>query len=120
MLTNVVCRSVAPFFNQYDVLLTPTTTGAALPLGFTNANDPALGAQGWYDHLFRYAPFTALYNMTGQPAISLPLGVDPKGLPVGMQFVARIGAEDILLRLAAQLEQSLPWSGRRPSVYVGA
>jgi len=102
------------------VLLTPTTTGAALPLGFTNADDPALGAKGWYDHLFRYAPFTSLYNMTGQPAISLPLGVDAKGLPVGMQFVARFGAEDILLRLSAQLEESLPWSGRRPSVHVAA
>jgi amidase len=119
-LCNVVCRSVAPFFNDYDVLLTPTTTGAALPLGFTNANDSELGAKGWYDHLFRYAPFTALYNMTGQPAISLPLGVDAKGLPIGMQFVARFGAEDILLRLSAQLEESLPWSGRRPSVHVAA
>jgi amidase len=120
MLANTVCRAVAPFFNDYDVLLTPTATGAALPLGFTNADDPKLGAKGWYEHLFRYAPFTALYNMTGQPAISLPLAVDAKGLPVGMQFVARFGAEDILLRLAAQLEQSLPWAGRRPGVHVAA
>ncbi|MEW6642644.1 MAG: amidase family protein [Pseudomonadota bacterium] len=120
MLANTVCRSVAPFFNDYDVLLTPTATGAALPLGLINADDPELGAKGWYDHLFQHAPFTALYNMTGQPAISLPLGVDAKGLPVGMQFIARLGAEDILLRLAAQLEQSLPWAGRRPSIHVAA
>lgn len=119
-LTNMVCRAVAPFFNQYDVLLTPTTTGAALPLGFINAHDPELGAKGWYDRLFTYAPFTALYNMTGQPGISLPLGVDGKGRPIGMQFVARYGAEDILLRLAAQLEQSMPWAGRRPRVHVAA
>ncbi len=118
MLANTVCRSVAPFFNEYDVLLTPTSTGAALPLGHTNANDPSLGARGWYDHLFKYAPFTALYNMTGQPAVSLPLGVDKQGLPIGMQFVARYGAEDILLRLAAQLESSLPWADRRPRVHV--
>lgn len=119
-LANVVCRSVAPFFNQYDVLLTPTTTGAALPLGFSNADDPKFGARGWYEHLFTYAPFTALYNLTGQPAISLPLGVDANGLPIGMQCVARLGAEDLLLRLAAQLEESLPWSGRRPAVHVAA
>jgi amidase len=116
---NVVCRSVGPFFNEYDVLLTPTTAAAALPLGFTNGNDASLDAKGWYDHLFRHAPFTALYNMTGQPAISLPLCADSQGRPLGMQFVTRFGAEDVLLRLAAQLEQSLPWKQRRPSVHVG-
>jgi len=117
---NMVCRSVAPFFNDYDVLLTPTMAGAALPLGHTKGNDPSLGAQGWYDHLFTNAPFTGLYNMTGQPAISLPLGVSSDGLPLGMQFVARYGAEDLLLRLAAQLEAALPWAGRRPTVHVTA
>jgi amidase len=115
---NMVCRSVAPFFNDYDVLLTPTMAGAALPLGHTNGNDPSLGAQGWYDHLFTNAPFTGLYNMTGQPAISLPLATDAGGLPVGVQFVARFGAEDLLLRLAAQLEEAMPWSGRRPAIHV--
>ena len=119
-LANTVCRSVAPFFVDYDVLLTPTTTGAALPLGFTNANDTSLDARGWYDHLFRYAPFTALYNMTGQPAISLPLATDASGLPIGMQFVSRFGSEDLLLRLAAQLEETLPWAGRRPVVHIAA
>ena len=115
---NIVCRSVAPFFGEYDVLLTPTMAGAALPLGFTKGNDPSLGAQGWYDHLFTNAPFTGLYNMTGQPAVSLPLGVDSEGLPLGMQFVARYGAEDMLLRLAAQIEAALPWASRRPSVHA--
>ena len=118
--TNIICRSVAPFFNEYDVLLTPTLAGAALPLGQVNANDPSLDAQGWYDCLFKHVPFTALYNMTGQPAISLPLATDAEGLPLGMQLVARFGAEDVLLRLSAQLEESLPWSDRRPSVHVAA
>lgn len=117
---NMVCRSVAPFFRQYDVLLTPTTAAAALPLGFSNGNDASLGAKGWYDHLFRHAPFTALYNMTGQPAISLPLCSDSAGRPLGMQFVSRFGAEDLLIRLAAQLEQSLPWQHRRPSTHVAS
>ncbi len=119
-LTNMVCRSVAPFFNEYDVLLTPTITGPALPLGHIRGNDPSLDAQGWYDHLFEHAPYTALYNMTGQPAISLPLQENAEGLPLGIQFVARFGAEDILLRLAAQLEEAMPWTGRRPKVHVAA
>lgn len=118
MHANGVCRSVGAFFLDYDVLLTPTTVGAALPLGFSNSNDPKYDAKSWYEHIFTYAPFTALYNFTGQPAISLPLGVDPGGLPIGMQFVGRFGAEDTLLRLAAQLEQSLPWAARRPAVHV--
>lgn len=116
--TNMVCRSVAPFFRQYDVLLTPTMASAPLPLGFANGDDASLDAKGWYDHLFRYVPFTALYNMTGQPAISLPLHADGAGRPLGMQFVTRHGAEDVLIRLAAQLEQSLPWKQRRPQVHV--
>jgi amidase len=118
MNANTICRSVASFFQEYDILLTPTTVGAALPLGFCDSNDPKYDAKSWYEQLFRYAPFTALYNFTGQPAISLPLGIDPAGLPVGMQFVGRYGAEDTLLRLAAQLEESLPWSGRRSVVHV--
>jgi amidase len=118
MNSNNISRSVASFFHDYDVLLTPTTIGAALPLGFCDSNDPKYDAKSWYEHIFRYAPFTALYNFTGQPAISLPLGMDQSGLPMGMQFVGRFGAEDTLLRLAAQLEESLPWSGRRPAIHV--
>lgn len=117
---NIVCRSVAPFFNEYDVLLTPTLGERTVALGHLDANDPSLDAQGWYDRLFDHASYTALYNMTGQPAISLPLTTDSEGMPLGMQFVARFGAEDILLRLAAQLEQAMPWTGRRPAVHVGA
>ena len=116
---NIVCRSVAPFFNAYDVLLTPTLGEPTIALGHIDANDASLDAQGWYDRLFNHAAYTALYNMTGQPAISLPLTTDSEGMPLGMQFVSRFGAEDILLRLAAQLEQALPWAGRHPAVHVG-
>jgi amidase len=60
--------------------------------------------------------YTSQFNITGQPAISLPLHWTADGLPVGVQFVARYGAEDVLLRLAAQLERAQPWTGRRPPV----
>ncbi|MBM5812208.1 MAG: amidase [Gammaproteobacteria bacterium] len=118
ILMNQVCRAVAPFFERYDVLLTPVMGTPPLPLGVLNANDPSLDAQGWYDHLFRFLPYTALYNMTGQPAISLPLGQSPDGLPVGVQAVARYGGEATLLALAAQLEQALPWGERIPPIHV--
>lgn len=117
---NITCRAVGQFFTRHDVLVTPVSNGAARPLGYTNADDPNLGADGWYRHLFENAPFTALWNMTGQPAISLPLHRTADGLPVGIQIVARHGAEDVLIRLAAQLEQALPWAGRRAGVHVAA
>ena len=61
---------------------------------------------------------TALCNFTGQPAISLPLGMGQSGLPDGMQIAGALQSEGPLLRLAAQLEESLPWSGRRPAIHV--
>lgn len=66
----------------------------------------------------RHSPFAALYNMTGQPAISLPLATTANGLPLGMQFVASMGDEATLLQLAAQLEAAVPWAKNRPSSHV--
>ncbi|MGH8602047.1 MAG: amidase family protein, partial [Gammaproteobacteria bacterium] len=66
-----------------------------------------------------YAPFTSLFNTTGQPAISLPLEQDSDGLPVGMQFVARYGEEAMLFRLAASVEEASPWKSRRPAIWAG-
>ena len=117
-LMNQTSRAVAPFFERYDVLLTPTLGVPPLKLGVLNANDPRLDAQGWYDRVFRWLPYTALYNMTGQPAISLPLAQSPAGLPIGVQAVARYGDEATLLALAAQLEEAVPWRDRRPPIHV--
>ena len=64
-----------------------------------------------------FIPYTAQFNMTGQPAISLPLHWTPAGLPVGVQLVAAYGREDVLIRVASQLEQAAPWAGRRPHVH---
>jgi amidase len=62
--------------------------------------------------------YTAQFNITGQPAVSLPLHWTPDGLPVGVQFVADFGREDLLVRLAAQLENAAPWAARRPPVHA--
>jgi amidase len=62
-------------------------------------------------------PFMAPFNVSGQPAISLPLGWSASGLPIGVQIVARHGAEDVLIRLASQLEVAMPWVDRHPPIF---
>jgi amidase len=64
-------------------------------------------------------PFTPAYNVTGQPGISLPLFWNDGGLPIGVQLVAGFGREDVLLRIAAQLEEARPWADRHPPVFAG-
>jgi amidase len=116
---NLLTRTMGGWFVDVDVLVTPTVCGPAWPLGELNADNPALDAQGWLAKVFSYAPTTALFNVTGQPAFSLPLAVSGAGLPIGVQLVARAGAEDLLFRVAAQLEAALPWADRRPAVRAG-
>jgi len=116
---NTVSRAVAPFFAQYDILLTPTQRTAPVPLGTLNQDDASLDAQGFFDHLFGYVPYTPLFNFTGQPAISLPLAM-AGDLPIGVHFVAPMGDEATLLQLAAQLEQAMPWAARRPRLHAAA
>lgn len=117
---NTATRQVADFFGQYDVLLTPTIAKQVASVGTINGMSPDWTAESWNDVLFDYAPFTALFNATGQPAISLPLAMDSNDMPIGVQFVARFAKEDVLLRLAASLEQAAPWASRRPPISAGA
>jgi amidase len=118
---NSVGRSIGTFFENIDVLLLPSTAKVPWKLGELDQNDGNLDADGWLHMLFsQYAPFTAMFNITGQPAISLPLAWSEGGLPVGVQLVARYGDEATLLRLASQLEQLFPWAERMPRIAVGA
>jgi amidase len=115
---NGLCRSVGAFFEGCDVLLTPTVARVPQPLGTYDANAPGISAEQWPEHIFAFAPFTPLFNVTGNPALSLPLHESSEGLPIGMQLVGRYGAEATLLRLAGQLEEARPWRTRRPRVHA--
>ncbi len=107
-------RELAPFFTQYDIWLTPTSPQPPQPLGWFDF-DPAQPKQAT-ERMSDIPRFTAIANISGQPAISLPLHWTPDGLPVGVQLIGRYADEATLFRLAAQLEESCPWRGRVPPV----
>lgn len=109
-----IARELAPFFAKYDIWLTPTTPQPPQPLGWFDF-DPANRHQAT-ERMGDIPRFTAIANMTGQPAISLPLHWTPDGLPVGVQLIGRYADEATVLRLAAQLEQACPWRARVPPV----
>jgi amidase len=117
---NRVSRSVGPFFGDHDLLVTPTLGQLPAPHGTLRYDDPDHTVESWLRSLFAYGPFTSVFNISGQPAISLPLGMSRSGLPIGVQLVAPYGREDLLLQVAAQLERAMPWSQRTPPHFVGA
>ncbi|WP_370936787.1 amidase [Amycolatopsis sp. cg13] len=114
---NVVSRAAGQFFTGYDLLLTPTMNTPALPLGRLDANAD-LTATDWTRQLFDACTFTPLFNQTGAPAISLPLGQSSQGLPIGVQLGGPVCSESLLLRVAAFLEEAMPWADRRPAVHA--
>ncbi len=106
---------VARFMQAYDLILTPTLAAPPIALGRINLS-PDCSFQEWGQRAAVYSPFCQLANLTGQPAMSVPLGMSQAGLPIGSMFTARYGEEALLFRLAGQLEQAAPWKGRRPKV----
>jgi amidase len=130
-------RDVGRFFEKYDVLLTPTLaeppflTGALQPIA---AERLVVGIVGWLkaawlldvlgiikplaDKTFNFMPYTPVFNVSGQPAMSVPLCWNEAGLPIGMHFVGRFGNEATLFRLAGQLERAQPWFDRAPAGVV--
>ena len=97
----------------WDLLLTPTLAEPP-PLLTEFANNPEHPTASMR-RAGRFASFTPPFNMSGQPAISLPLHWNADGLPIGVQLVAAYGREDVLIRVASQLEQSNPWKDKHPS-----
>ena len=107
-------RKLAAFHARYDVYLCPTLGTEPPPLGELAMTREA---QGFAEALRRVMPYTALANMTGQPAMSLPLYWSEAALPIGLMFAAAYGREDVLFRLAAQLEEAAPWRDKHPPIY---
>ena len=129
-------RQVGQFFENYDVLVTPTLatppfrTGELQPKPHERALLKALGAlragnvlkligalEQTADKIFDAIPYTPLFNVTGQPAMSVPLYWNAANLPIGIHFVGRFGDEATLFRLAGQLEVARPWNSRRPPIH---
>lgn len=102
-------------FREYDVILSPVLSRPALPLG---ALAPTRPFDEMMDLMFDYVSYTPLHNITGHPAISLPLFEGPDGTPVGAMFAGPRGGEDGLLRLAYQLEEAQPWRDRWPEISI--
>ncbi len=107
-------RRMASWWTGHDLLLTPTLGAPPPELGWFTEEGPL--AEG--GRVVSFIPYTAQFNMTGQPAVSLPLHWTPDGLPVGVQLVAAYGREDLLIRVASQLEQAAPWVQRHPQVHA--
>ena len=107
-------RDFAAFFETYDVALTPTMAQPPWPFGIIDMMGDDLEA--YFDTLFSHMPATAQYNMTGQPAASVPLYWNDAGLPIGVQFAGRFGDEATLFKLSAPLEQARPWAERKPAL----
>ncbi|WP_137156925.1 amidase [Rhizobium sp. FKL33] len=131
----LAARGVVGFFEDYDLLLTPTLAKPPIPVGSllpTEAEKRLIKLvstirAGWLlkkmglvkqlaETTFEFMPWTAVFNVTGQPAMSVPLCWSSAGLPIGMQFVGRFGDEAMLFRLAGQLEAARPWAGRKPDM----
>ena len=133
-----IARDVARFFSRFDVLLTPTlgkvpvTHGALQPPPLEQAAEEVIAKLGLTaplrapglvkriaNQIYDFIPWTPLANVTGQPAMSVPLATSRDGLPIGVMFTGRFGDEATLFRLAAQLEQATPWRDRRPPIFAG-
>jgi amidase len=105
-----VTRAAAAALRDYDAVLTPTLAQPPAPVGYFDEADPAAN----FERQKQFTPFAAVCNVTGQPAISLPLHWSAAGLPIGVMLAGRAGAEGTLISLSAQLEAARPWRDRHP------
>ena len=108
-------RTLAKFFNQYDIMLTPAAAEPAPLLGKLAGKGQNIDA--FYDQFWSHSPFTAVFNTSGCPAMSVPLGMSPSGLPIGSHIGAGFGKDALLFSLAAELERAAPWINRRPAIF---
>jgi amidase len=120
LVLNRFTRTMAEWWSKdgWDLLLTPMMPVPPFPLGYLDF-DPD-DRERSHDRIYTATQYSVPFNVTGQPAISLPLHWSADGLPIGVQLVAAYGREDLLIRVAAQLEQAAPWTHRRPPTSAGS
>jgi amidase len=109
-------RAYDAWFDTYDVILSPVLLTPPVPIGEITGEIPF---EMLLERLAGFADYTTVHNIVGAPAMSVPLHWTSDGLPVGMQFAARVGSERVLFELAYELEEARPWAGRRPPVFAG-
>ena len=105
--------AMAKFHQGYDIVLSPTLAKPPVPLGVLSLSQDLAR---FLKEAVEFSPYTALYNVTGQPSMSVPLHWTPDGLPIGVMFSGRFGEDAVLFRLAAQLERTEPWMNRKPQL----
>jgi amidase len=115
---NTFRRTFGKFFEQYDMLLTPTLVKLPESIGKYTKTRTDVDYEGYMRLCDESRVHTPAANVTGQPAITLPLGQSRSGLPIGVQFMARFGEEGALIRLASSLEREMPWLDRIPPVHA--
>lgn len=113
-LMNAVSRRLGRFFTTCDLWLSPISATPGIPLGVLNANEEGVDAVQWVRKIMDTAPFCAMFNGSGQPAMSVPVQCGPNGEPIGVHFAARFADEVTLFSLAGQLERAQPWIARVP------
>ena len=109
-------RTMAAMFTGFDILVTSTLGSPPIAAGALQGVAPGVGGTARR----AFMPNTRAFNLTGQPAMSMPLGWSHDGLPIGVQFVGRMEGEATLFRLAGQIEKAAPWAARRPSIAYAA
>jgi amidase len=112
-----LARDIVAFWDGHDILVTPTLAQPPVPVGGLDP-DPGAPAMQMLEKAAAWVPFTPVVNVTGQPAISLPLHHSADGLPIGVQLIGPPAGEELLLSLSGQLEQARPWLERRPELAV--
>lgn len=119
-VNNNISRVMGAFMEDYDLIICPTMGVLPSKIGeLDNAAHPEWSPEEWAERKSYYTHFTNPFNATGQPSMNVPLFQSEIGLPIGIELSAAIGREDIILEVAAELEKLLPWSGRRPHIYIG-
>ncbi|CND80183.1 amidase [Mycobacterium tuberculosis] len=107
-------RAAFPVTDQFDAILHPTLASPPVPIGHFHDREPEEN----FRRQTHFTPFTAVYNVSGQPAVNVPLHWNDEGLPIGIMLAGRLGGEGTLISLSAQLEEARPWIGRKPEIWT--